>query len=594
MTTRRTNPKVDAVIVGFGWAGSLMAAELSRANMNVVAIDRGPWRDTFPDTPLTADPDELRWKTRRELLAPPHDTTLTMRNTLDQTAVPQRDFGISELGGGVGGQGFQWAGMAWRFNPWDFRVRSETIQRYGMARAEDGELQLQDWGITYAELEPDYDRWEQIAGVAGQAGNLRGKLTSRGNPFEGPRSREYPTPKLKTLRMMEIFNKATSEMGLHPFTIPCANVSQAYVNPLGVTMAPCTYCGFCSSYGCGNYSKASPQTCVFPALLNNNPNFRLITNACVTRVNKAADGKSVTGVTYIDQNGSEVLQPADIICLTAFQMENVRLMLLSGIGKPYDPLTSEGVVGRNFSFQTVSGADLWFEEDHINPFIGAGGLGSQIDDYNSDNFDHSSLDFIGGAGILTLSRDGTPIANANKLPPGTPRWGSGFKRAYSNYYQNYGVLFNQGTSMPIKRGYLDLDPTYKDPFGLPLLRLTYDYARNDRAMATFTMNRAIQIGKRMGASQISAFNFAEKPFTTAIGASNHTIGGAVMGADPTSSAVNSYLQSWDCHNVFVVGASAFPNNGGYNPTGTVGALALRAARAICGNYARKPGALQKG
>nr|WP_246801574.1 GMC oxidoreductase [Rhizobium leguminosarum] len=67
-----------------------------------------------------------------------------------------------------------------------------------------------------------------------------------------------------------------------------------------------------------------------------------------------------------------------------------------------------------------------------------------------------------------------------------------------------------------------------------------------------------------------------------------------MGADPTSSAVNSYLQSWDCHNVFVVGASAFPNNGGYNPTGTVGALALRAARAICGNYARKPGALQKG
>ncbi|WP_246787319.1 GMC family oxidoreductase [Rhizobium leguminosarum] len=453
---------------------------------------------------------------------------------------------------------------------------------------------MQDWGITYAELEPDYDRWEQIAGVAGQAGNLRGKLTSRGNPFEGPRSREYPTPKLKTLRMMEIFNKATSEMGLHPFTIPCANVSQAYVNPLGVTMAPCTYCGFCSSYGCGNYSKASPQTCVFPALLNNNPNFRLITNACVTRVNKAADGKSVTGVTYIDQNGSEVLQPADIICLTAFQMENVRLMLLSGIGKPYDPLTSEGVVGRNFSFQTVSGADLWFEEDHINPFIGAGGLGSQIDDYNSDNFDHSSLDFIGGAGILTLSRDGTPIANANKLPPGTPRWGSGFKRAYSNYYQNYGVLFNQGTSMPIKRGYLDLDPTYKDPFGLPLLRLTYDYARNDRAMATFTMNRAIQIGKRMGASQFSAFNFAEKPFTTAIGASNHTIGGAVMGADPTSSAVNSYLQSWDCHNVFVVGASAFPNNGGYNPTGTVGALALRAARAICGNYARKPGALQKG
>ncbi|TIU11924.1 MAG: GMC family oxidoreductase, partial [Mesorhizobium sp.] len=126
---------------------------------------------------------------------------------------------------------------------------TQTIERYGMARAEDGELQLQDWGVTYDDLEPDYDRWERISGIAGKAGNLKGEITNEGNPFEGPRSRDYPTPKLKTLRMMEIFNKATSEMGFHPFTIPCANVSQAYVNPLGVSMGPCSYCGFCVYYG---------------------------------------------------------------------------------------------------------------------------------------------------------------------------------------------------------------------------------------------------------------------------------------------------------------------------------------------------------
>lgn len=591
MVTKR--PKADAVIVGLGWAGSLIAEELSRAGMNVVAIDRGPWLDTSTHTPPAVDPDELRWSSRKELLSPPRDNTVTMRNSLDQTAVPQRDFGIFELGGGTGGQGFHWAGMAWRFTPWDFEVRKRTIERYGMARAEDGELQLQDWGITYDDLEPDYDRWERISGIAGKAGNIKGEISKEGNVFEGPRSRDYPTPKLKTLRMMEIFNKATEEMGLNPFTIPCANVSQAYVNPLGVSMGPCTYCGFCLYYGCGNYSKSSPQACVFPALMRQ-PNFTVITKGYVTRVNKAADGKTATGVTYIDEAGNEIEQPADIVCLTAFQMDNVRLLLNSGIGKPYDPLTSEGTIGRNFSFQTVSGADLWFEGDKINPFIGTGGLGSQIDDYNGDNFDHSDLDFIGGAGILTLSRDGAPIAKANNLPPGTPRWGSDFKKAYSKYYQNYGVLFNQGTSMPTKRGYLDLDPTYKDRFGVPLLRLTYDYARNDRAMAKFTMDRAVDIGKQMGASHVEPFNFAAKPFTTAIVASNHTIGGAVMGADRNTSAVNPYLQSWDCHNVFVVGASAFPNNGGYNPTGTVGALALRAARAIRENYVRNPGALVEG
>mgnify|MGYP003353437174 CR=1 FL=1 len=50
-------------------------------------------------------------------------------------------------------------------------------------------------------------------------------------------------------------------------------------------------------------------------------------------------------------------------------------------------------------------------------------------------------------------------------------------------------------------------------------------------------------------------------------------GGAIMGLDPTTSAVNKYLQSWDVSNVFVVGASAFAHNAGMNPTGTVGALA---------------------
>lgn len=586
-------PKADVVVVGLGWSGSLMAEELTRAGLNVVAIDRGPWIDTSTHTPPAVDPDELRWGHRKELLAKPRDNTVTLRNRADQTAAPLRDYGLLELGAGVGGAGFHWAGMAWRFSPWDFQVRSQTIARYGRARADDGDMQLQDWGVTYDDLEPFYDRWERIAGISGQAGNLQGEIIPGGNPFEGPRSREYPTPKLKTLRMMELFNDATTRMGLHPFTIPCANISQPFVNPLGVTMGACTYCGFCLAYGCGNFSKSSPQACVFPALMRR-PNFEVVTRACVTRVNKAADGKTVTGVTYIDHDGKEVEQPADIVCLTAFQVDNVRLLLNSKIGKTYDPATGTGTIGRNFNFQTVSGVDLWFEDETINPFIGTGGLGSQIDDYNGDNFDHAKLDFIGGAGILTLARDGAPIAKANNLPPGSPRWGKGFKQAYSKYYQNYGVIFNQGCSMPIKRGTLDLDPNYRDKFGVPLLRMTYDYAQSDRNMAKFTMDRSVEIAREMGAAHISAFNFADKPYTLGIGGSDHVVGGAVMGDDPATSAVNQYLQSWDAHNLFVVGASAFPTNGGYNPTGTLSALAIRTAQAIHQTYVRKPGSLVGG
>ena len=53
-----------------------------------------------------------------------------------------------------------------------------------------------------------------------------------------------------------------------------------------------------------------------------------------------------------------------------------------------------------------------------------------------------------------------------------------------------------------------------------------------------------------------------------------------MGTDPKTSAVNRYLQSWDVPNLFVIGASAFPQNAGYNPTVTVGALAYWSAEAI--------------
>jgi len=86
-------------------------------------------------------------------------------------------------------------------------------------------------------------------------------------------------------------------------------------------------------------------------------------------------------------------------------------------------------------------------------------------------------------------------------------------------------------------------------------------------------------------------NQAEKSWNPYMQHSSHTIGGAVMGADPSTSALNPYLQSWDAHNLFVVGASAFPNNGGHNPTVTVGALAVRAAQAIHQKYINNPAPL---
>jgi gluconate 2-dehydrogenase alpha chain len=73
--------------------------------------------------------------------------------------------------------------------------------------------------------------------------------------------------------------------------------------------------------------------------------------------------------------------------------------------------------------------------------------------------------------------------------------------------------------------------------------------------------------------------------------STHNTGGTIMGTDPKATVVNRYLQAWDAHNLFVMGASVFPQNAGYNPTGTVGALAYWSANAITSRYLKSPGPL---
>lgn len=214
---------------------------------------------------------------------------------------------------------------------------------------------------------------------------------------------------------------------------------------------------------------------------------------------------------------------------------------------------------------------MYFKDENLNQFIGAGALSSQVDDWNGDNVDHTGLGFIGGAGILVVARGARPIGNADALPPGTPRWGKAWKKAYTHAFQNATFIFGQGTSYSHEDYYLDLD----------------------RRSAKFIEEKSVEIGNAMGAELVIGTNSASGAYSPYNFASDQTIGGAVMGTDPKTSVLNRYQQCWDTHNVFVLGASSFPNNAGYNPTGTIGALSLWTAKAIIEQYLKNPGPLVK-
>jgi gluconate 2-dehydrogenase alpha chain len=581
-------PPTDAVILGVGLVGTILGRELTKAGLKVVGLERGPPRFTVPDFQAPAMHDELRYSIHKQLIQDSATETVTFRNNASQVALPMRRFESFLPGTGLGGAAVHWNGQTWRFQDTDLRMRSHTIERYGRDAIPAGML-VQDWGVSAAELEPSFDRFEYLLGTSGQAGNLRGRRIAGGNPFEDPRSRDYPTPPQKEPYGSAIFRKAAAELGYHPFTQPSSNLSQAYTNPEGMTLGPCMFCGFCERYGCEHDAKSSPQTVLLPKLLQD-PNFTLRTQAHVLRINLGKDGKRAVSVSYVDAAGREFEQPAQVVVVGMFALNNVRMLLLSGIGRPYDPATREGVVGRNYAYQTTSGVQVFFDPKvNINPFMRSGASGTVIADFVSDNFDHGPLGFLGGAYVGEVMSHGRPI-EFHPTPPGTPAWGAKWKEAVVRHYNHTAVLTVHGSSVAIAQNHLDLDPTYRDAWGQPLLRMTFDFPANDLKMSAYVTDKAIQIGRAMGGREVAGAP-RRGPYTSTQYQSTHNTGGTVMGEDRATSVVNRYLQSWDVDNVFVIGASNFPQNASYNPTGTVGALAYWSADAIVKRYLPRPGPL---
>jgi len=564
--------KVPVVIVGMGWAGGIIASELTKAGIKVLGLERGKERKM---TDYLMVHDELRYQHRQDMMQDLSKETITHRNNRKMRALPMRHYGTFIVGDGLGGAGSHWNGQTYRFLPYDFEIKSKTEERYGDDKIKP-EMPLQDWGITYDELEPYYDTFEKMAGISGETVDLYGK---RSNP--------YPTGPMVKTAVLEEFEKAAKKQGYKPYIIPSANLSENYENPDGVSRMACQYCAYCENFGCEYGAKADPVVTVIP-VAEETGNLDLRTQANVTKIIK--DGDKAKGVMYVDTlTGEEFEQPADVVVVTSYVFNNVRLLLNSEIGNPYNPDTGEGVIGKNYCYQVSSGySTLYYDDKKWNLYAGAGALGIEIPEFTGDNFDHTDLNFLHGAGVRTTQYGNRPIAN-NNVPSGTPAWGAEFKEQSVKYANSVLEVKSQGASLPHVENYLDLDPTYKDAYGMPLLRMTYDYTEQDQELVKYISKVTRKIAEDMGPDHIDTVD-EQAPFNVNVDTNTHNTGGVIMGDDPKTSAVNSYMQMWDAENIFVIGASAFPHNSCFNPTGTIGALSYRASEGI-ENYLNDGGSL---
>ncbi len=157
---------VDVVTIGVGMTGGILGKELAALGLKVVGLERGPSIDTVPDFQSPSMHDELRFAVRKGLMQDNTKETVTARNSSDQTALPIRRWDSFLPGTGVGGAMVHWNGQTYRFQVADFIYKSHIEKRYGK-KFLDPELQIQDWGVTYDELEPHYDKFEYLCGTSG-------------------------------------------------------------------------------------------------------------------------------------------------------------------------------------------------------------------------------------------------------------------------------------------------------------------------------------------------------------------------------------------------------------------------------------------
>jgi len=582
------DPRVDVVTIGAGWTAGILAWKLTAAGHSVVSLEQGINQWTFPD--FSMDHDAEAYVIRKKMMIDITKVSWTWRPNTGLPALPMRQYGSFHPGQGLGGSAAHWSAQLWRFLPTDFTYRSHTIDRYGVDKLPRGST-IQDWPITYDDIEPYYDEFEYDIGASGQAGNINGQKIPGGNPFEGPRTRDYPHPPLVRNQASDMFWNACENLGYHPFPQPSGITTRAFIDRFGNQRSGCLYCGFCTRYGCEVDAKATGLTTHTPAALATG-RYQVRTGVRVIRIEVGSDGQA-TGVTYIDCDGAERFQPADVVVSSAYPLGNVQL-LLNSRGAPHanGVGNDEGMVGKNFTYQLAATPvkGLW-KNKTFGLYMGNVSTCNLIYDFNADDFDHSNLDFVGGSQIYAALGEREPISTFLNWSDLSSASGSAYIKSFAEGWDSYVDINIQGESLPYHDQFMDLDPNYTDAWGQPLLRLSFDFHENDRKMYAFIASKCEEIMRAMNPDETPFKAPALDPYRIDVYQTTHITGGAIMGTDPSNSVVNRYGQVWDTPNVFVTGAAQYPQNPGANPTGTLAALAYMAGDAINDQYFKAPGEL---
>ncbi len=527
---------LNAVVVGAGAGGGVVAKELSEAGLSVALLERGGWPD-FEEH----DHDELisqRTTVLGNAFGPDdarYRRVVVNRDGSTRIVLPSEG-SYNNNAACVGSGTVSYGAMAWRFMEQDFRMRST----YGPLEGST----LDDWPVSYAELEPFYEKAEWEIGVAGDMS---------ANPFSPPRRKGYPMPPHSYEKEARILEPAAKRLGLHPFPIPMLRNTVAWGG-----RPACIRCRYCVGFACEVNAKNGTQNTVIPKAIATG-NCEVRTGSVASEIIVDERGRAL-GVKYFDEKDRQQFQTADLVIVSCSATETARLLLNSksklfpaGAGNRND------WVGRNLQGHAYTGAWGIFEEETYDDI----GPGASI---AASDFNHGNAGLKGG-GMLANEFIRLPYLFAGRHAPGEPRWGKAHKDYQRKYFKRTVGVQGPVQEMPVFDARVEVDPSVKDYWGIPVVRLSGRRHPHDLENCRFLSSKAEAWVKEAGAIR----TWTSVP-GLGLSGGQHQAGTCRMGNDPKTSVTNRFGQIHDIDNLFVSDGSLHVTNGGFNPVLTIMAL----------------------
>jgi len=548
--SEQKNQSCDILVVGSGASGGWACKRLAEAGLKVALLEAGrPQSDkNFTEH---KPPFELKYRNQApEILR----KTRPIQSKFDICNEYTQDWFVNDLEEPYttpAGQPFDWMGrlrmtggrtnvwgrVSLRFSDWDFKAASHD--GYG-----------EDWPLSYKDIEPYYDLVEKYVGITGSAEGLEHLPDGQFQP-------SVPLNCQETL----FRNRVKEKLGRAVMPTRSANLTKP-LNGRG----PCHYCGPCER-GCTTHSYFnSAFTTVADALATGN--CTLISNAMVYKVLMDPDNSHARGVLYIDRNSCqprEVNARAVILC--AQSQESVRILLNSATSQYSNGLAnSSGVLGHYLTAHVRSaGGSGEFPSIRSKPTPEGGGphkpLGIYIARFRNLQNAPPYGKFLRGFGYEGES--------ATEFTWDAPGFGEAYKKALLEPRNTIDIT-GFGEVLPRWENFVELDPSVKDIYGIPVLKIHMSDSENERAMIQDMGDSAGEMLEAAGAKNIRTYANPSAPRWAL-----HEAGMARMGTDPKKSVLNQFQQTHDVKNLFVMDASGFTSNPCQNPTLTIMSLAVR-------------------